>query len=210
MTARHLPVRRAGLFRRLWHPTKMLVSRLWGPRVVWGYVGHRGEYLANTRISNQCSISGRQSLEIEDHVFIGNFCVLDASAGLKIEEGTQVAALSGIYTHSSHVAVRLYGRDYARSESKEAYFKAPVRIGAYSFIGTHVVILPGTVLGQGCLVTAQSVVRGDFPAFSIISGNPAKRVGDTRALDRKFLVAHPDLQSSYDRWAAANDPNDPA
>lgn len=208
MTAKHFTVRRAGWFRRLWQPTKRFLSRAWGPRVVWGVIGRDGEYLANTRISNQCSISSSESLDLGDHVFIGHFGVVDASGGLSIGEGTQISCFAGIFTHSSHVAVRLYGRDYARTDRKDAYFKVPVRIGPYCFLGANAVVLPGTVLGRGCLVAANSVVKGVFPEFSFVAGNPARLVGDTRERDMPFLALHPHLRASYAQWAGpvAEDP----
>jgi acetyltransferase-like isoleucine patch superfamily enzyme len=169
--------------------------------MVWGFVGPRGEYLANTRISNQCSISGVRSFDVGDHVFIGHFSVIDATWGLTVGEGSQIGFFTGIFTHSSHVAIRLYGRDYARTELKDAYFNAPVRIGAYCFVGAHAVVLPGSVIGRGSLVAAQAVVKGEFPEFSILAGNPARRVGDTRDLDKKFLADHPNLHASYAQWA---------
>lgn len=201
MSEPHVVVRRAGWLRRLWQPTKLLVSRLWGPRVVWGFIGRHGEYLEDTRISNQCSISARESLDLGDHVFIGHFGVIDASGGLSIGEGTQISCFAGIFTHSSHVAVRLYGRNYARADRKDAYFNVPVRIGPYCFLGANAVVLPGTVLGRGCLVAANSVVKGVFPEFSFVAGNPARRVGDTRERDKPFLAMYPQLQASYARWA---------
>jgi len=34
--------------------------------------------------------------------------------------------------------------------------------------------LDGAVIGDGCVVAAGSVVRGEFPPFSIIGGVPAR------------------------------------
>jgi acetyltransferase-like isoleucine patch superfamily enzyme len=52
----------------------------------------------------------------------------------------------------------------------------PVRIGAGSWIGTGVVILPGTELGRNVVVGAGAVVRGTFPDRSVIAGVPARVV----------------------------------
>ena len=192
---------RAGLLRRLWQPVKRFASRAWGPRVVWGFIDRNGAYLPNTRVSNQCAISGIESLEVGDHVFIGHFGVIDAAGGMSIGEGTQISSATSLFTHSSHVAIRLYGRTYARTDDKEAYGRAPVRIGAFCFIGAHAVVLPGSVIGRGSVVAAQSVVKGEFPEFAILMGAPARQVGDTRELDEKFLDAHPQLHRSYFQWA---------
>jgi serine acetyltransferase len=52
----------------------------------------------------------------------------------------------------------------------------PVRIGSGSWIGTGVVILPGTTLGRNVVVGAGAVVKGEFPDHSVIAGVPARIV----------------------------------
>jgi len=62
-----------------------------------------------------------------------------------------------------------------------------IYIGDYSFIGTNSVIMPGTRIGKGVIVGAGSVVRGDIPDFSIVIGNPARIIGDSREYTKKYL-----------------------
>jgi serine acetyltransferase len=52
----------------------------------------------------------------------------------------------------------------------------PVRIGTGSWLGTGVVILPGTELGRNVVVGAGAVVRGTFPDHCVIAGVPARIV----------------------------------
>lgn len=49
-------------------------------------------------------------------------------------------------------------------------------IGRNCFIGYGVAIQAGTILGEHCVVGASSVVRGNFPDYSVIVGIPAKVV----------------------------------
>ena len=51
--------------------------------------------------------------------------------------------------------------------------QADTVIGNNCFLGYGCVILAGTTLGEGVVVGANSVVRGDFPAGAIVAGNPA-------------------------------------
>lgn len=192
---------KAGIWTRWRVRAKRFVSLAWGPRMVGGWVRGDGEYLPNTRISNASVCFAPERLQVEDHVFIGHFSVLDATYGLHIGEGSQIGFFTGIFTHSSHVAVRLYGRAYVDTPEKQAYFTAPVSIGPYCFVGAHATLLPGTRLGRGCLVAAYSLVDGEFEDFSIVAGNPAKRVGDTRRMDAPHLSRHPELRPHYEAWA---------
>jgi lipopolysaccharide O-acetyltransferase len=51
---------------------------------------------------------------------------------------------------------------------------SPVNIGKNVWIGENVMILPGTKIGDGCIISAGSVVSGHFPNNTVISGNPGR------------------------------------
>lgn len=180
---------------------KHFFSKWFSPVMVGGYrrLSDR-KILPNIRISNTTYIQTPKSLDIDDHVFIGHFNFIDASNGLKIGEGCQITSYVSILTHSSHISIRLYGRKYVETKNKHGYLKGNVIIGPYSFIGPHCVIMPGTSLGKGSMVAAFSYVKGHFPDFAIISGNPAKIVGDTRDIDQTFLDEYPELKNYYSEW----------
>ncbi len=52
--------------------------------------------------------------------------------------------------------------------------ESAVSIGSGSWLGTNVVILPGTHLGVNTTVAAGAVVRGSFPGHVVLGGVPAK------------------------------------
>ncbi len=54
----------------------------------------------------------------------------------------------------------------------------PIKIGDNVWIGTRAVIHPGVEIGEGSIVSATSVVRSDVLPYTIVAGNPAKKVGD--------------------------------
>lgn len=158
-----------------------------------------GKNIPGTRISSHTFIDYPGSLSLAQGVYIGHFNVLEASHGLTIEEGVQVTTHCVITTHSSHQSIRLYGSSYAGKEMI-GYVKGSVTVGKYSFIGPHSTVMPGTIIGKGSLVHAYSYVKGEFPDFSIIGGNPAKVLGDTRTIDRTLLDQYPELNSMYNEW----------
>jgi carbonic anhydrase/acetyltransferase-like protein (isoleucine patch superfamily) len=81
--------------------------------------------------------------------------------------------------------------------------RAPVEIGAFSFIGPHSLIEPGARIGRGVVVSAYSQVRGEVPDFAIVAGQPARVIGDTRRRDAALLAQHPELAAHYEAWAGA-------
>jgi len=52
----------------------------------------------------------------------------------------------------------------------------PVKIGKNVWIGEGACILPGTVIGDGCIIGAHSVIKGEIPSYSIAAGAPARVV----------------------------------
>jgi acetyltransferase-like isoleucine patch superfamily enzyme len=172
------------------------------PTMLVGFHRADGQYLPRTRLSNMTHLDSRQHLHIEDNVYVGHFGFIDASGGLNIKTGVQISSHVVVATHSSHIALRLYGDAFLGVHDPVAYGKAPSCIGAYCFIGPHSVLMPGVSLGKGCLVGAYSYVQaGEYPDFSILKGSPAKIVGDTRDMDAPYLAAHPELREAYLAWA---------
>ncbi|HGY9068070.1 TPA: DapH/DapD/GlmU-related protein, partial [Escherichia coli] len=49
-----------------------------------------------------------------------------------------------------------------------------VVIGQRVWLGENVTVLPGTIIGNGVVVGANSVVRGSIPENTVIAGVPAK------------------------------------
>ncbi len=169
------------------------VVHAWLYRIVFGEAG-----LPHTRIAPSTCIEGEAGLQLADHVFIGQFNFIDATAGLTIEEGVQISNFVSIVTHSSHRSIRLLGRNYAsRQGVMPGFVKAPIRIGAFSFIGPHSLIEAGARIGRGCVVCAYSQVRGEVPDFAIVAGQPARVVGDVRERDAELLKQYPELAAHY-------------
>lgn len=61
-----------------------------------------------------------------------------------------------------------------------------VRIGKGTLIGMHVVILPNVSIGEGCVIGAGSIVRGDIPDYCVAVGAPARVVATFDRETRKW------------------------
>lgn len=151
----------------------------------------------NVRISTSTFIDYKQNLFLKSHIYIGHFNFIEASHKIYIEKGCQITSFVSISSHSSHNSIRLYGTNYGAKENQVAYVTGEIHIGEFTFVGPHSVIMPNTKIGKGCIVSAYSFVKGEFPDFSIIAGNPAKVVGDVRNSDNIYLEEHPELTEYY-------------
>ena len=105
----------------------------------------------NTRIHGSC-------LHAYESIEIGENCLIAANC--------QIFDRSGHDTLSDKPSKRVNSHGIAK----------PILIGNNCWIGTSAIILPGTVLGDNCVVAAGSIVNGVFKNNSLIGGNPAKLI----------------------------------
>ncbi len=166
-----------------------IVAIMHKPFMVYGYYNSvQKKFMKYTRISSNTKIMSKQMLDISDNVWIWHHSILDATNGIKIGKGTQIGAWVGIFTHSSHIAIRLLGDKYLTVDNDEriGYVNKDVEIGDYTFIAAGAYILPGVKIGKGCLISSGTVVSKSIPDYSIVLGNPGKIIGDVKKLDAKF------------------------
>ncbi|NDI99765.1 acyltransferase [Flavobacterium sp. LaA7.5] len=95
-----------------------------------------------------------------------NGVYLHAEKEISIGKNTVIASGVNIIDSNGHIlnsSDRTKGRDVPKA----------IHIGDNVWIGLNAIILKGTVIGSNSVVAAGSVVKGEFPANSVISGNPA-------------------------------------
>lgn len=66
----------------------------------------------------------------------------------------------------------------------------PVTIGDDVWIGSNVLILPGSKVGNGVILGAGCVVRGSVPDYAVIVGNPGRiiKFRDGKDLDETYIT----------------------
>lgn len=78
------------------------------------------------------------------------------------------------------VTAASYRYDDGRPVTDQLMDEADVIIGDDVWIGAKSILLPGARIGEGAVIGAASVVKGEIPAFAVAVGAPAKVVGERR------------------------------
>lgn len=116
-------------------------------------------------------------LTIGNKVAMSDFAHISCVDKILIEEGVLIGSkvYIGDHSHGSYKDKSIWQRevDLMPIEKKLGDISS-IKIGRNCWIGDGAVILAGTILGEGCVVGANSVVKGVFESNTIIGGIPAK------------------------------------
>ncbi|NLA47902.1 MAG: acyltransferase [Bacteroidales bacterium] len=136
------------------------------------------------RISKNCNLYGSPEnlLEIGVNSYVGMNCIINGfAAKLKIGSYVSIAQNVNIMVDSGPNAS-------LAMQNVFPIVKRAVVIGNHVWIGAGSIIMPGVVLGDFCIVAANSYVNKSFDSFTIIGGNPAKVIRTfTEEEKQKFL-----------------------
>ena len=111
-------------------------------------------------------------LQIGENCFFNHNCSITCVKDIKIGSGCNFANNIVIVDHDHKVS--------ANGVEKDLVSK-PIVIGDSVWIGANVTILKGVTIGDGAIVAANSVVRNDVKAHTIVAGVPAKIVKEVIA-----------------------------
>ncbi len=106
-------------------------------------------------------------IEIGERTGIGARCLINAGMDIKIGRGTLIA-VNCLINASDHG----YEKDFPIQE--QGYVHEPICIGDDVWLGASSMIMRGTQIRTGSIVSAQSLVRGFIPSHVVVGGSPAR------------------------------------
>ena len=151
-------------------------SSSFGRRLWLEAIANHRRSIYSPKISIGSGVSFNDDVHIAsvNSVSIGNDCLL----------GSRIIVTD--HNYGSYGVV--HESDPLSPPSERALVAVPVQIGARTWIGDGVVILPGTIVGGGSVIGANSVVKGIFPENSLIVGSPAKIIKRYSFLAGKWMA----------------------
>ena len=131
-------------------------------------IWHWTHVSARARIGRDCSLG--------QGVYVGNETVIGDK--VKIQNNVSVydgvTLEDGVFCGPSCVFTNVFN-PRAEIERKAEYRPTLVRRGAT--IGANATIVCGATLGEYCFIGAGAVVTSDVPAYALMAGVPARRIG---------------------------------
>lgn len=118
-----------------------------------------------TSIHRGCKFFHVSKLCIGNNSTVNFGCYLDNRRGIYIGNNVGIAHNTKIYT---------LGHDL-----NDPLFRtvgAPVVIKDNVFVFSNVLIMPGVIIGEGAVILSGSVVTKDVDEYTIVGGNPAKKI----------------------------------
>nr|WP_137409145.1 MULTISPECIES: acyltransferase [Vibrio] len=115
-------------------------------------------------------------ISIANNVVLQGTCIISYES-VTVEDNVTFGPGVTIMDSDGHP---LLGR--GESDEAERILSKPVIIKEHAWIGKGATILKGVTVGEHAVVSTNSVVTRDVPAYSIVMGNPAKVVKNIKSI----------------------------
>lgn len=144
-----------------------------------------------TYIGKPCFIEGRSGISIGERtrifpgvrmeaiengtISIGDDCAIEQNVHI-ISKGNNLQ-IGNNTTISANVFISNVDHDYrdiTKSVMNQPLLEKDTKIGVSCFIGFGATILPGTSIGNHCIIGSNAVVKGKYQDYCVIAGAPAK------------------------------------
>ena len=139
------------------------------PRFRWG----KGTITIGDRISMRSGVvinAQSGAIEIGNDVSLNDYTVLLGHGGIRIGDDVRVAA---------HVVMASFDHGYDEVDipiRKQANVKKPIVVEDDVWIGAGAKVLGGSHIARGCVIGANSVVKGRTVPYGVYAGVPARLI----------------------------------
>ena len=118
-----------------------------------------------SRINQRVYIFKAWKISIGENTMINSFSILDGRGGLSIGDNCSISMRAVIYSAS-----------HRSSSDAFEYYEKRTTVGNNVWICMNAVILAGTVVSDGVIISANSVIKGITQEKAVYMGIPAKIV----------------------------------
>jgi acetyltransferase-like isoleucine patch superfamily enzyme len=128
----------------------------------------------NIRVDDYCILSsGKNPFIFEDYIHIAGGVYIYGHAGFHIKKFSNISSGTKIYTQSDSYCGNFMIGPTIPIQFRNVY-GSPLVIEKHVIIGTGVTVLPGSIIGEGVAIGANSLVTKECKPWGIYVGSPAK------------------------------------
>lgn len=139
----------------------------------------------NIIIDDFVLIYAKNKIEIGSYVHIANFSSITGGDSLMIEDFVAVSQGCRILTATDDFTNHGFGNSTINTNFRNVR-NAPISIGKFCIIGANSVVLPGVNIGEGATIGANSVVTRDLEPWGVYIGNKKIRERDRKLVMRNY------------------------
>ncbi|MBO0429505.1 CatB-related O-acetyltransferase [Vagococcus fluvialis] len=160
-----------------WSDTKYIKDIITNPLITAGNKSYYSGFYSNHSFENGCVrylwgdettvdlFNPKEQFGWElDHLEIGNYVCIASGATI---------LLGGNHNHRSDW-VSVY--PFPQTIQKSFKNKGDTIIKSDAWIGMNATIMPGVTIGEGAIIAAESVVIKNVEPYTVVAGNPAKKI----------------------------------
>lgn len=123
------------------------------------------------------------NIKIGDYCYVGEGCNIFSACNIEIGNNVLIAHNVDIFDHNTHPNDPVERHKHFKTiitkghpAEKVNWNEKPVKICDNAWIGAKAIILKGVTIGECAIVSAGSVVTKDVQPYTIVAGNPAKKI----------------------------------
>ena len=149
----------------------------------------------NVRIDDFCILSGgERGLHIGSHIHISAGVKLFGGGGLIVEDFSQISINTTIVSQSDDMSGESMVGPCIPMEFKPTFSSGLIVIHSHVFLAAHVLVLPGSDIGEGVSVGSMSLVKGHCVPWKMYKGVPARIYGNR---SKRILSLTEDFLKEY-------------
>lgn len=125
------------------------------------------------------------NVKIGDYCYIGEGGNIWSACNIEIGNNVLIAHNVDIFDHDTHPIDPVERAEHYKAiittghpKHKVNWNEKPVKVCDNAWIAAKSIILKGVTIGEAAVVAAGSVVTKDVEPYTIVAGNPAKKIGD--------------------------------
>lgn len=144
------------------------------------------------KIGKNCHIRGRLltfpsggNIKIGDYCYIGEGGNIWSACNIEIGNNVLIAHNVDIFDSNTHPIDPIERHEHFKTiittghpTQEVNWEEKPVKICNNAWIAAKSIILKGVTIGEAAIVSAGSIVTKDVKPYTIVGGNPAKKIGD--------------------------------